>query len=799
MKNSVVTIFSPLPAANVFALGLFLFCAAAFGGDSFEEKNLLADPSFETLGGEQSAWGEYGTGFSAADTAVRVENLTADKHGGGAVQRIKFDPPVYARFRFGAKSRSSSADSGGEYAVYLDVHYDDGSALWGQTAQFKSGSHDWETSESLLIPERPIQEIEFFLLFRGAAGSVEFDDAFLERLPTALDSYRAVGGAFGDGSIAIRTIHHANDHGLRTRLTVHQQGKNFERQFVRTETGPLTAETLGAADAAAEAIVTAEILDASGDVFLTEEKIIGTEACDNGRGYAVWTSSAMERVFLHSLPEEGAALANPSASLDMARNEYESCQIAVLSPNALKNVTVEISPLTKTDDQAKQIAPENIQWRQVGYIKAEKIGSHPNQPQGIRGWWPDALLPVKFGQVPAGQTVSFWLTVFAPPETESGNYAATVTLRPENAPPEEIPLTVRVRDFTLPNEGLPTAFALMDGFLEQVYNKSTTPELRRAYGEFCLRHRLTPEGDISRTDLPHLDELLAYKGRGLGAFNLLNMVAPRGDAPWQCNSPVEWYTPENRNATLDRLAPLVEKMRENGLLHQAYIYTFDESNPEFHPAMTDFFGAVKERFPEVATFTTARVGTDLALLEKLHIDWTCPPTSQYKLDEAQTCRAAGKQVWSYICCGPTYPYANIMFQFPLIEARILGWQSFALEYDGLLYWGLNVWDQNNRPIDPNESIFLDWDAEIFIGQSIYGDGRLMYAGIDGRPIGSIRLDALRDGLEDWLYLKALSAKIGQEQTKSEILPVFESATRFTRSPAALENEREKIAETLEQK
>jgi hypothetical protein len=39
-----------------------------------------------------------------------------------------------------------------------------------------------------------------------------------------------------------------------------------------------------------------------------------------------------------------------------------------------------------------------------------------------------------------------------------------------------------------------------------------------------------------------------------------------------------------------------------------------------------------------------------------------------------------------------------------------------------------------------------------------GDGKLMYAGVDG-PIGSIRLHAVRDGIEDFGYVHLLIINI----------------------------------------
>ena len=37
---------------------------------------------------------------------------------------------------------------------------------------------------------------------------------------------------------------------------------------------------------------------------------------------------------------------------------------------------------------------------------------------------------------------------------------------------------------------------------------------------------------------------------------------------------------------------------------------------------------------------------------------------------AEQCRAAGLQVWTYICLGPRYPFANWLADDPLVEALL---------------------------------------------------------------------------------------------------------------------------------
>src|SRR5208282_3710916 len=71
---------------------------------------------------------------------------------------------------------------------YVDLTYEDGTPLWGQTADFRCGTHDWEYRECVILPEKPVKSITLHCLFRGHAGKAWFDDV-------SLDELRAANGA----------------------------------------------------------------------------------------------------------------------------------------------------------------------------------------------------------------------------------------------------------------------------------------------------------------------------------------------------------------------------------------------------------------------------------------------------------------------------------------------------------------------------------------------------------------------------------------------------------------------------
>ncbi|MDO4575113.1 MAG: DUF4091 domain-containing protein [Planctomycetia bacterium] len=772
------------------------------GTVSVSAENFLKDGGLETFGQPDSPWQKYAAGAEAVSDAhsgtraVRVENREVSTRG--IRQKIVFDPPFSQPLRVRGWVKldpSAPVCSEGkpreDFNIYIDALYDDGTPLWAVKAEFPRQGEGWQQVETLLIPAKPIREMDLFVLFRDVRGAATFDDFVVEKLPLEMDGFQATGGVAGTGSLALRVRWNAAMLDGTPQLYWLDGEKKIELsppKMLGDGKSLFTVWPEGTVPAGKR-----EFLLEVGD---WQHRF----TCDvtGDRKYTVWTESSMNRVYLYSLPGE-----NRTAELAMARNEYEGFQIAVLSGFADRNVKVECSDLTKIDDPSRKITCENIRWRQVGYLKADQIHVHCADPIGVTGgFWPDVLLPRARGEFLKDQTVAFWVNVYAPEGTAPGEYAGTVTLRPENAPETTVPVRVRVWDFTLDREGpLANGFAMMEGPLEILYKSPVTRQRWNAFAESMLAHRLTPEGDITRTSLPDVENLKAYRGRGLGKFNLLNMVAPREQRFWTCNSPVEFYTPEKKEAFLHQLKPLVEQLRKEGLSHQAYVYTFDECNEAYFDIITEFFGMIKANFPEVATFTTARFEQSPEKMAALNVDWLCPLSSVYHRENADRCRDAGKQVWSYVCCGPGYPYANIMFHNPLIEARLLGWQSWEQRYDGLLYWGVNIWfyDTKNQPFDPEASLFPKFKTNwTYAGREIYGDGILFYPGTDEKPLDSIRLENLRDGLEDYEYLVRF-AKTDPDAAVEHCHAVMKSPREFTRDANVLSEQRRKIAEALEGK
>ncbi len=79
-----------------------------------------------------------------------------------------------------SKAENASGDPDGNYSVYLDITYSDGTYLYGQIAPFSTGTHDWEYRSVLVEPAKPIKSLSFNVIFRFRTGTVWFDDMSLK-------------------------------------------------------------------------------------------------------------------------------------------------------------------------------------------------------------------------------------------------------------------------------------------------------------------------------------------------------------------------------------------------------------------------------------------------------------------------------------------------------------------------------------------------------------------------------------------------------------------------------------------
>jgi len=131
------------------------------------EKPLLGPEQFVSLG-------------DAAEAYIRAL-FDRPKDETGAHQRLTLNQaaPRAIVFRGWSKAERVSGSADSDYSIYLDIAFQDGSNLWAQTANFATGTHDWQLAQSTVEVDKPVKAVDVYALFRRRSGTVWFDDVFV--------------------------------------------------------------------------------------------------------------------------------------------------------------------------------------------------------------------------------------------------------------------------------------------------------------------------------------------------------------------------------------------------------------------------------------------------------------------------------------------------------------------------------------------------------------------------------------------------------------------------------------------
>lgn len=174
------------------------FILAANSKTAQDSDNLIVRPGFEASEASlKISWQAHDSCYLLDKTEKHTGNqsirLVTTGNDKGAqvtfslpVARIKTPTDLIISGWSKAKNVTGSPD--GDYAIYIDVNYADGTNLYGPNTPFSTGTHDWEY-RSIKIPlPKPATRVTVCLLLRGKhTGEAWFDDIyaapFVEGMP----------------------------------------------------------------------------------------------------------------------------------------------------------------------------------------------------------------------------------------------------------------------------------------------------------------------------------------------------------------------------------------------------------------------------------------------------------------------------------------------------------------------------------------------------------------------------------------------------------------------------------------
>ena len=492
-------------------------------------------------------------------------------------------------------------------------------------------------------------------------------------------------------------------------------------------------------------------------------------------GYRVNVVSPLEKVFRE---DDFVAVPQTSAVLAAARHEYESLQVVVEAP--WRDVTIrEVQVSDFQGPGGARLPASAVQWERVEYVETTVVPPYFAE-RGL-GAYPDPLLPAGPFTVGKLSRVPLWITVKTPKEGPAGEYTGTITIVPDGHPATPIPVRMTLWDFTLSDQThLRTLTWLSGGGLRAWYGLDDSREGRERqatvlenYQDCLLEHRLGPGGEVAsqvragadgKFDFREVDATLQRLiGKGMNAFIM-------GNAPNLAREKKAEYTAQFTQEFTTMLKAYGDHLRAKGWLNLAYVYVYDEAPKSAWPEVQKIDQAIHAAVPQARILQCLNEPEGVRALTGFADVFDVYVPHYQRAGVAQS-QKKGAEVWLATCCYPM-EHPNFFLEYPLLDIRITPWICWKHDVSGFEYWSPNAWGVNAQTKGERWPRGL-WTANAF--GKYNGDGYLIYPGADLKPYSSLRLEALRDGLEDYEYLWMLKALVEQAGQKKMGGPIVERA------------------------
>ena len=480
----------------------------------------------------------------------------------------------------------------------------------------------------------------------------------------------------------------------------------------------------------------------------------------------------------------------------LARNETEPLQLAVRAPQAVGRLEVEVTPPKGKSGQGGIAVETGV----VGYVPVDfatayynatkpkwelLYPTHSPSSDGWSGWWPDPILPTNVCTLAANETQAVWINLKTTAATRAGEYRGTIAWKVDGRTVRTDPYVVRVWNFALPAVAeTPAIYDLrMGGRWAADLKGLTADERRRTFWKFYSEKRICPDTlgdglrftrgkdgrvtadftDYDRRAQEYFDEFRFPVSYTPGAFYCFGWAMPPkaflGEEPYEGKWPYDGADRSQlrsayRQAYQEALRLYWNHVKAKGWDKRLVLYISDE--PHFHhryvrEQMVALCRMIHEVDPAIRIYSsTWRHCPDWN--GSLDV-WGVGHYGCFPVDEMKARASAGGHVWfttdGQMCLDTPYcaverllPHYCRAFDAEAYEF----WGATWLTYDPWRYGWHSYIPQTDTP---GKSYFVRYPD---------GDGYLIYPGVPGRfkgPVTSVRLEAARDGVEDFSYLKAL--------------------------------------------
>jgi len=529
-----------------------------------------------------------------------------------------------------------------------------------------------------------------------------------------------------------------------------------------------------------------------------------------------WCESGWKIGREHALPEKPRNGQPHPVSLSAARGEFEAAQVILNPRKPLELLGATVGPWRDSHGRPGAISAELLE---VAYVKV----THPTDSSCAPGWYPDPLPPLRLPlKLAPARCQPIWLSFHVDPSAQAGDYTGELQLKTSTGS-FAVPLGLHVYRIELPRDThLKSALGLGSGEINLFHHLKLAVHQRQVYESYLTNfaaHRIAPysffdyapidirfPGDTTnkqaKVDFTAFDPEAA---KWLDQYRFTTFGLPlrgMGGGTFQSRSlgELEGFkegTPEHARLFKDYLGQVETHLRQRGWLDKAYTYWFDEPDRKDFEFVVQGMERIRAAAPGLRRMLTKEPHPEL----EGHVEIWAGLTPEWTPEKVRACRAAGQEVWWYICCGPTAPYLTEFIDHPGTELRLWPWQSWQYGVQGILIWATTYWTSSSAfpppkvqdPWTDPMSYVSGYDFKPgHVGYWGNGDGRFLYPPRGAAtndtpclepPVTSFRWENLRDGMEDYEYLWLLRQAVEKNRDSKTNADLVREAANLLQVPA----------------
>lgn len=432
-----------------------------------------------------------------------------------------------------------------------------------------------------------------------------------------------------------------------------------------------------------------------------------------------------------------------------------------------------------------------------------------------RRWVYPLELPDFNNRIDDQRSLLIWVDQYVPyaeNEAPAGNYTSNISVR-VGQETKTIPINLEIWDFAIPNENNLKASLQHEGFLSGM-----DPQSELAIYQLFKRNRISLMDPTYKPELANtrsgdfkfswesFDERMSkyftgqaftekhgyLYGPGYGepieTFILpFNVSGKHGSRGWpDAGTPDNEREPAIRGKYIQAVAAvrshLDSMVNPQKTELTVYLNGLDESYfPEAWDRMVYYGDMFNEFYPEAHFRIDGGYSEEAMRIVQNSIDSWASHTINYNIDKMKKYQEQGIEDWLY---GPmlyeskvnSWVGSSTFIDLPLVNDRAISWSTWKYRAYSWISWGIgagwkNAWYDPETWKDTYKS-GSDSDED-FSYKKLNGNGQLIYSpGIIPNvyvACPSIRLKAMRDGVQEFEYMRILSQKDGNNEQVDEIV------------------------------